>query len=492
MPKAGKDSIWIGLSDGTELKWLRNTPTRMQAMGLVRDVIADTLSSGLRLFAGFDFAFGYPAGVSRKIGGAPGWEAVWQAMSDLIVDDENNASNSFEAAGQLNENVFSELPDGPFWGHPHQHAGRYPGLLPNKPRHGFGSTPEYRKVERVHKGAKSLWQMAGAGVVGAQTMTGISHLQKLRNDPQFARKISVWPFETHFADDLSRPVIIGEIYPSIFDVKPVQDEVKDATQVRVVLEEFSKADAEGRFQTCLACPPDLDKPTRRLVEEEEGWIVQAPTPPTPVIDYVRDPEEIYRRSFEAIKSEVNLARFSNGMEDVAVRLIHACGMTDIVGDLSFSKDAVEIGRSALDAGAAIVCDVEMVRQGIIRKNLDNGNELLCAVGDDRVRALAHETGQTRSSAAIDYLTKRLNGSVVVIGNAPTALFRLLELMDAGVDKPALIIGMPVGFVGAVESKEALIENSRGVPYIAVRGRRGGSAMASATLNAIAAGLKGGL
>ena len=206
---------------------------------------------------------------------------------------------------------------------------------------------------------------------------------------------------------------------------------------------------------------------------------------TSPLDYIRDPAEIYRRSFETIRDEADLSRFSNGMEALAVRLIHACGMVDLVSDIAFSEGAFEAGAAALAGGAPILCDAEMVRHGIIRRLLPAENEVICLLTDERVRPKATEIGNTRSAAQVDLWDEWLAGAVVAIGNAPTALFRLLERFDAGAPKPAIILGLPVGFVGAAESKEALIADPRGVPFIAVRGRRGGSAMASAAVNALA-------
>jgi precorrin-8X/cobalt-precorrin-8 methylmutase len=176
------------------------------------------------------------------------------------------------------------------------------------------------------------------------------------------------------------------------------------------------------------------------------------------------------------------------MDELSIRLIHACGMVDLVNDIAFSPSAFEVGAAALAGGAPVLVDVEMVRHGIIRRLLAADNEVLCLLNDARVRPKAEEICNTRSAAQVDLWDPYLEGAVVAIGNAPTALFRLLERIDAGAPKPALIIGMPVGFVGAAESKEALIADSRGIAHIAVRGRRGGSAMASAAVNALAGGL----
>ncbi|MFC5444083.1 precorrin-8X methylmutase [Rhizobium halophytocola] len=208
------------------------------------------------------------------------------------------------------------------------------------------------------------------------------------------------------------------------------------------------------------------------------------------LDYLRDPAAIYRKSFETIQCEVTLDRFPSAMQPLVVRLIHACGMTDLADDIAFSAGAFEVGAAALAAGAAVLCDAEMVRHGIIRRLLPADNDLHCLLSDEALRPKAAEIGNTRSAAEIDLWEDRglLEGAVVAIGNAPTALFRLLERLDAGAAKPAIILGFPVGFVGAAESKAALIGNSRGIPYIAVEGRRGGSAMASAAVNALAGGL----
>lgn len=204
-----------------------------------------------------------------------------------------------------------------------------------------------------------------------------------------------------------------------------------------------------------------------------------------MLDYIRDGQEIYRRSFATIRAEADLSPIPPDMEKLAVRVIHACGMVDIVSDLAFSPGAGAAGRAALQAGASILCDARMVAEGITRPRLPKNNRVICTLHDDGVPDLAKSLGNTRSAAALEHWREHLEGSVVVIGNAPTALFYLLEMLDAGAPKPALIIGMPVGFIGAAESKDALAADSRGVPYVVVRGRRGGSAMAVAAVNAIA-------
>ncbi|MBL6616356.1 MAG: precorrin-8X methylmutase [Reyranella sp.] len=200
--------------------------------------------------------------------------------------------------------------------------------------------------------------------------------------------------------------------------------------------------------------------------------------------YIRDGAEIYRRSFAIIRAESDLARFSAAEEPVAVRIIHACGMTEVARDIVLSPGFAEATRAALKAGAPIFCDSKMVANGITRARLPANNDVLCTLDDPSVPTLARKIGNTRSAAALDLWRDRLGGSIVAIGNAPTALFRLLEMLDEGAPPPAAVIGLPVGFVGAMESKEALAVDGR-VPFLIVRGRKGGSAMAVAAVNALA-------
>jgi precorrin-8X/cobalt-precorrin-8 methylmutase len=201
--------------------------------------------------------------------------------------------------------------------------------------------------------------------------------------------------------------------------------------------------------------------------------------------YLRDGAAIYERSFAIIRAEADLSRFSAEEADVAVRMIHACGVVEAAQHIVFGKDLVTAARGALADGAPILCDAEMVAHGITRARLPARNEVICTLRDQRVTALADKLGTTRSAAALDLWTDRLAGAVVAIGNAPTALFRLLDLIDAGAPKPAAILGIPVGFVGAAEAKEALAADPRGVPFLIVRGRMGGSAMTAAAVNALA-------
>ena len=204
-----------------------------------------------------------------------------------------------------------------------------------------------------------------------------------------------------------------------------------------------------------------------------------------MIDYIRDGQEIYRNSFSIIRAEARLDTIPADLEKLAVRVIHACGMVEVIEDLRFSPGAGKAGRDALASGAPILCDARMVSEGITRTRLPANNEIICTLHDEGVREMALELGNTRSAVALELWRPHLEGSVVVIGNAPTALFYLLEMLDAGAPKPALILGFPVGFVGAAESKAMLAADSRGVPFVIMQGRRGGSSMAVAAVNALA-------
>lgn len=202
-------------------------------------------------------------------------------------------------------------------------------------------------------------------------------------------------------------------------------------------------------------------------------------------DYIRDGNAIYERSFAIIRSEARLDRFSADEAELAVRMVHAAGLVEAAEHFVFSTGFVAAARSALESGAPILCDAEMVARGVTRARLPADNQVICTLGDPAVPGLAASIGNTRSAAALELWGDRLAGALVAIGNAPSALFHLLELLDAGAPHPAAIIGMPVGFVGAAESKEALAAHGAGIPFAIVRGRLGGSAMTAAAINAIA-------
>ena len=205
----------------------------------------------------------------------------------------------------------------------------------------------------------------------------------------------------------------------------------------------------------------------------------------PAQDYIRDGDAIYRKSFAIIRAEADLSRFTEEQADIAVRMIHACGLVEAARNFAFSPDFVAAGRAALARGAPILCDAEMVAQGVTRARLPAANAVVCTLRDPRTKETADRIGNTRSAAALELWRDRMEGAVVAIGNAPTALFHLLDMLASGAPRPAAIIGMPVGFVGAAESKEALETGGHGIPFGVVRGRLGGSAMTAAAVNALA-------
>lgn len=205
-------------------------------------------------------------------------------------------------------------------------------------------------------------------------------------------------------------------------------------------------------------------------------------------DYEHDPAEIYRRSFAIVREEADLSALPEALHPAAIRIIHACGMPEVVADLAWRGDVAAAVGEALAAGAPVFADVRMVCEGVIRARLPACNDLVCTLNEPPVPGLARRLGTTRSAAAVDLWRDRLEGAVVVVGNAPTALFHLLERIGEGFPRPAAILGFPVGFVGAAESKEALLESPLDIPCLVLRGRRGGSAIAAAALNALAAGV----
>ena len=208
-----------------------------------------------------------------------------------------------------------------------------------------------------------------------------------------------------------------------------------------------------------------------------------------MFDYICDPNKIYKQSFETICLETDLSSIPENLRSIAMRIVHSCGMTDVVSDLRWSSDVANQSRMAIHSGAPILVDTEMVAQGIQRQVLPSDNEIICFLSDPRVIDISQRKITTRSAAAVEYWIPKLSGAVVVIGNAPTALFRLLELLNDGGPKPAVIFGFPVGFVGAEESKQALIKYAGNIPFITLTGRRGGSAIAAAAINAVLRDIK---
>jgi precorrin-8X/cobalt-precorrin-8 methylmutase len=517
-PRQGADSIWVHVikrdGDGGSVERRFNPETRTAATALLADLLSDLIARDRVVLLGYDFAFGYPAGFAERLQpGAAGWRSVWRELDRRISDAADNSNNRFEVAAALNRALAAAggSEGFPFWCCPA--AAVRPGLAMKKPRgYGEGTLIELRLTDRAAGGSKSVWQLYGTGSVGGQTLLGIAHLERLRRHPWLDGRLRVWPFETGLAP-LLRPgpgewrVLAVEIYPSmadavggdLLDARAGQaPEVKDARQVRCLGRYFAELDDDGQLAVRFAGPPGLDAEARRRVETEEGWILgivaEPPRPATPApapagaLSYLRDPDEIYRQSFAAIRKEADLTGIDPALVTLAIRIIHAAGDPSLARDLVGDAQAVASGRAALAAGAPILVDSRMVAAGIIRRQLPAATEIVCTLNDEGVAEAAAAAATTRSAAAVERWLPRLAGAVAVIGNAPTSLFRLLELLSEGAPRPAVILGFPVGFVGAAESKDALIAlaPTLGVPFVTLRGRRGGSAIAAAALNALGA------
>jgi len=491
VPRTGRDSIWICWHDRTGER-LVNPATRHQAKMLLADWLVEPMARGERVLIGFDFPFGYPTGFAARLGlSGPPWRAVWEEIARLVSDDEHNNNNRFDVAALLNERISGDK--FPFWGCPAQPARNCLG-----PKHHRGheqnGLAERRLIDEYMRTAQPCWKLLGAGSVGGQVLTGIPVVRALRDDPRWADNARVWPFETGLQAPPDGALIMAEVYPSLWSVSPGAGETKDAAQVRTVARHFAELDRAGALASLFAGDPTLTREQRKRVEAEEAWTLgvttraQPPIPPhSPTAGhdgdryaYLRDPGEISRQSFAAIRTETDLGRFPRALGRLALRMAHAAGDTSILGDLVWSRGAVAAGRRALAAGAPILVDTRMVAAGITRERLPAGNRVICTLPE----AIA-PPGTTRSAAAVELWRPHLAGAIVAIGNAPTALYRLLEIIAAGAPKPALVLGFAVGFVGAAEAKAALASFGHGVAYITLRGRRGGSSLAAAAVNALA-------
>ena len=491
-PKRGADSIWyceLRRHDrGYAIKALKNPPTRAQALSEIRGRLVRLADDGLRVLAGFDFPNAYPEGFAKRAGfkGRP-WRAVWDGLAELIDDRADNSSNRFDVAKTLNRRI-SGGPF-PFWGCHANYAG--PDLSTRKvDRYAAEKLAERRLCERFVPRTQPCWKLAYTGSVGSQALLGIPVQRALRDHPALVARTRVWPFETGLGPpDASKvaQIVLAEVYPSLAPLALGRGEVKDQRQVSAAARFFANRDAEGLLARDLAGPEELTTAERRLVEREEGWLLGAGTlQQRPQYQYLKEPAKIYRQSFARIRAEARFDGLPADIARVAERMVHASAMPDIVADLAYSADVVRRARRALRGGAPILCDAEMVRRGIIRAQLPKRNSVLCTLGQKRVPALAKRQQTTRSAAAVELWRGHIEGAVVAIGNAPTALFHLLERLHEGWPKPAAILALPVGFVGAAEAKAALIEADLGIPYLTLRGRLGGSAMAAAAVNAVTA------
>lgn len=480
--KPEKDAIYIAYAEGPLAPKTEYFRTRALARAYITKRIDEARSRQMRLLCGFDFPLGYPTGFAEKITGDGDVLALWEWLFDHIEDNDQNENNRFEVARDLNAH-FDGL--GPFWGCPQ--SIQFDGL-PHKGRevHGKDHPPARRIVETHATTAQPVWKLYTTGAVGSQALLGIPMLEGLR---QRFKEIRVWPFE----DLKDANIVFAEIYPSLFK-KEVEarsshapQHAKDRHQVEAALAHFQEIDHADGLKDML----DLTdfEAQKTAITKEEGWILGVPTRPA-LPFYIRDPKTIYQNSFDTIRREADLTGFPKEVAEIAIRVIHACGMVEIAGDLAYSQNLVEAGRRALQAGAPVFCDCEAVRSSIIKRYLPRDNDVICTINDAEVPQIAHEIGNTRSAAATHLWDKNLEGSIVVIGNAPTALFHLLERIKAkDCARPAAILGFPVGFVGASESKAWLAEEAHHCEFITLLGRKGGSALAAAAFNALCAGLR---
>lgn len=481
-PRTGADSIWISVTGWGGDDLLENPPTRRAATERIAGILESAQTAGRRLLCGFDFPFGYPEGTARRLTGEDAWWHLWARIAEMIEDRDDNSNNRFDVAAALNARF--GLP-GPFWGNGLKRE--IDGLPRTKPAVGWGAElpPNKRYAECHVRSAQEVWKLSGVGSVGGQALTGIAALEGLRH----RCGAKVWPFETTGAGEVP---VFAEIYPSLID--PVPDlEPKDAGQVLAVTRTLSRLDREGRLAGHLAAAGAMPS----AVCHEEALILGMDDPhafrsaaPVSRYEYERDPAAIYAQSFATIEAEAGLDALPEDIRPLAVRVIHACGMVDVAKELRFASDPVSAGRAALAQGAPILCDSEMVGRGIIARGLPTDTDVVVTLNAPSVPGLARALGTTRSAAAVDLWRDRIEGAVVAVGNAPTALFHLLERLEQGWPRPAVILGFPVGFVGAAESKAALASLPHGVPFVTLPGRRGGSAMAAAAVNALTLGLRG--
>ncbi len=485
-PRTGPDSIWIArLRAGEVRPELENPATRAEATDRILAMIAEERRAGRRVLAGFDFALGYPEGFAAPFGGD--WRGVWSAIAAGLTDGPANANDRFDFAARLN-GAFEG--DGPFWGNGLKRD--VDGLPRTRPK--AGPLPRLRHAEARATGSQEVWKLNGIGSVGGQTLTGIAALERIRLE----MGALVWPFEEVLAGELSEaagasgggisgktngagedlaPVFV-EIYPSMVKVPALTGRPLDAAQVAALSRGFARLDLEGRLARMLEERAEL--PRKALREEasilglgHETALQTAIDRPAPIPGpaegvagrYDTDPATIRAKSFSAIRSEARLEHFGADMQAVVVRLIEACGMAEVADRLAFSGGAATQGRAAMTDQAPVFCDCEMVAAGI-RAGLP--------------------TAQTRTGIVPD----QLGGAVVAIGSDPVALFKLLEALDSGAPRPAVILAFPAGFVGAAESKAELAARPRGCDFITLRGRRGGAAMAAAAVIAMGRGLDG--
>ncbi|MEL6998197.1 MAG: precorrin-8X methylmutase [Pseudomonadota bacterium] len=496
-PARGKDSIWLGIAHpGAEIT-VENIPTRFNTRARLHQICAEAIAAGRRVLVGFDFPFGYPKGVAKHVTGKADALVLWRWLSARLKDGTDNANNRFEVASAIND-LYPGI--GPFWGRPE--SWDFPGIPTRaRTRTGVRHPPERRLVEDRQRSAQPVWKLYTTGSVGSQVLTGIPAVLALRDDPELASHSEIWPFETGL-NAPTKPITFAEIYPSLIPPDP-SEMIKDAGQVRAVAGWLRGLDRDGALGPLFAGPPDATADERRSIATEEAWILGLEAPKVrpvgtalpgsaparrPALRYERSPAEIYRQSFETVRKEAALDHVPEVLHPLAIRLVHACGMPEITARLAWSSDLAAQAEAAFKAGSPVLCDTQAVADMVIANSLPASNRVICTLNDPQTRDISQEIGNTRSAAAVHLWRDKLEGAIVSIGNAPTALFHLLELLDDGWPKPAAILGFPVGFVGAAESKAELASNPRGCAFATLRGRKGGSAMAAAAVNALAAGL----
>jgi precorrin-8X/cobalt-precorrin-8 methylmutase len=492
VPRRGKDSIWLcRLWHGEQKPRLENPETRLAARERLLRWLEAELAAGRSVLAGFDFPFGYPAGFAARLGAGNDWRGVWRFLAAGIAEKGANANNRFEVATRINERVSGGA--APFWGCP---SGAENGFLRARHhrRHEAIGLAEKRLADAATRGPQPVWKLYGNGSAGSQALTGIPVVQWLRD--RLGDRAAIWPFETGLAAPARRSggrVVFAEIYPSLVKPRPRPGEVKDAAQLRAIARHFAGLDDASRLAALFAADPRLTVEQRHRVEREESWILgvigaplaeaSRPAPSPRRYDYLREPAAIYRESFARIRRETDLSLLPEALHPLALRLAHAAGDAAILRDLVWSDGAIAAGMAALARGAPVLVDATMVAAGITKRAATQ-NAVICRIGDRRVPGLAQKLRTTRAAAAVELWRGDLAGAVVAIGNAPTALFHLLEIVAAGAPLPALVLGFPVGFVGAAEAKAALAENGLGLAFVALKGRRGGSALAAAAVNAL--------
>jgi precorrin-8X/cobalt-precorrin-8 methylmutase len=536
-PRIGRDSIWI-CHRGPHGESCENPATRHLAKRLLGEILAAATEKRERVLLGFDFPFGYPAGFAQRLGllGTP-WRALWDEIAGLLNDNENNENDRFEVGAALNRRVSSGGFPFPFWGCPTGFQHDFLGPK-HHGRHEIEGLAEKRLIDCWMVGAQPCWKLAYTGSVGSQTLTGIPVVRELRDNPSWADGARIWPFETGLGLPAETRIVFAEVWPSWWkkQIRPEYGPPNDRAQVRTVAEIFAERDRAGELAAWFTGASTLTDAERRIIETEEAWTLgvtaprqkRAPAAPSSLSEafprllrsarnhtaereschceergdeaisilpstprakkseytYLRDPAAIYRRSFALVREAADFGRFPPALRPLAIRLAHAAGEVALLDDLAWSRGAVAAGRQALANGAPILVDSAMVAAGIRRDRLPAQNPVICTLRDPTVPALAAAQKTTRSAAAVDLWRAHLAGSVVAIGNAPTALFHLLEMLAAGAVRPALILAFPVGFVGAAEAKDALIGFGRELRYVTLKGRRGGSALAAAAVNAL--------